>query len=609
MNNELFNNTRKNTEMSFNISIFNFFMNKYLDTDMTSYTSDEGEKIFDFIKLSKDNASEMNIDDYKKLINKVIDRVTRLYLFKGKKFDKKEVSERIIKSFNSRDKLLTFNTEDLYDKPVKGEKSILLYFDISGKDIVNVLNRIIREFDLLELAYDITIPSYKQMGTGHTDAITIATSPEEYKRVVEVLEKVKEETKEFINDNDYARDNWFGVNTIKDGKKADQVIGASFIKAIDTTINELADSYSDILIDEKSISDYLASETNKDLARQTVYKKLLEKDEALGNKVYELVLLDMKELGLDPDNMFVFDTVNEQLDSLYGKVDELQETKVEEAPTEEENEPKVEETSTEEKTEEQVFDELLSKLEMPSTEEKDIEQTKEIPKITEEVKTEPVVEEVKNTIKEENIEVSPESDIAPLTKEEEIVNDTITQIGEEVSEMITTPVQENVAQTIANLTPEEKVSMANAIDQTQETLEIESKYEGLLDGVEGWSFESLVKDTDGNQITLLEYLEKNNALTKVPFNSLVSLLDGTTVDGKQVTGKKFISKYVLDSLKLNESTPDTLGGLTLEEIMEKYIEKIELPEYGVIYPEGLTAPVKKDKNSLLKKLFKSKRES
>ena len=50
-----------------------------------------------------------------------------------------------------------------------------------------------------------------------------------------------------------------------------------------------------------------------------------------------------------------------------------------------------------------------------------------------------------------------------------------------------------------------------------------------------------------------------------------------------------------------------LCGLTIEDIMEKYIEKIELPEYGVIYPEGLTMPKKKDKNGLIKKLFNNKR--
>ena len=623
MDNELFNSVRKNTEMSFNRSIFDFFMNKYLDKDMTSYSTNDGEKLFDFIKINTENASPMNLEDYKELINKIIERTTRLYIFKGEAFDKKAVTERIVKSLNSVNKKLSFNTAALYEKPVEGDKSILLYFDIAGKDVIKVLNRIIKELDLFEVAYDITIPSFKQMEVGHTDAITIATSPEGYKKVVEVLERVKDDTKEYVKDNDYARDNWFGVNTVKDGKTADQVIGTAFIKALDTTLSELADSYPDIQIDGKSISEYLTNESNKDLGRQTVYKKILEIDNTIGDKVYELVLLDIKELGLDPDNVFVFDTVNEKLDSLYGPV------KVSEVNEEVKNDEQigdklgafVDSLDEQQKADQKVFDEILNKLELPDDGMKlqVTEPTKEIPPITDDMlasapKAEPidvsnVVPEIDaqvNTIKEE-AEVSPSHDVEPMSVEEEIVDNTMNKVGEEVNTIIKNPVQASVAKSIADLTPEEKVSMAKAIDDTQETLEIENKYLGLLDGVEGWTFDSKVKDVDGNPITLLEYLEKNDTLKKVPFNSLVSLLDGTTEDGKEVTGKKFISKYVLDSLRLNESSPDSLGGLTLEEIMEKYIEKIELPEYGVIYPEGLTTPVKKDKDGLIKRLFKNKR--
>jgi hypothetical protein len=186
-------------------------------------------------------------------------------------------------------------------------------------------------------------------------------------------------------------------------------------------------------------------------------------------------------------------------------------------------------------------------------------------------------------------------------------------VGDEVKQMIKdensnqpslNEQQMLLANTIVALTPDEKKSMAAAIDQAQVKLERENRYMGLLDGVEDWTFDSVVKDENGSDITLLDFLDKNNTLDKIPFNSEVTLLDSTTEDGLSVSGKKFISKYVLDSLKLNQTNPVSPGGLTLEEIMEKYIEKIEVPEIGIIYPEGLTAPVKK--GSLLKRFFKGR---
>ena len=39
--------------------------------------------------------------------------------------------------------------------------------------------------------------------------------------------------------------------------------------------------------------------------------------------------------------------------------------------------------------------------------------------------------------------------------------------------------------------------------------------------------------------------------------------------------------------------------------MEKYVEKVEVPEVGVIYPEGLTSPNKK-KESFLAKILKGR---
>ena len=190
----------------------------------------------------------------------------------------------------------------------------------------------------------------------------------------------------------------------------------------------------------------------------------------------------------------------------------------------------------------------------------------------------------------------------------DIVADTMELVGKEVQQMVkgTTPISESkmlLSDTIVALSPEEKKSMADAIDQTQVNLERENNYLGLLDGVEGWTFDSKVKDVDGNDITLLDFLDNNNTLTKIPFDSVVTLLDTTTEDGVSVSGKKFISKYVLDSLKLNQTNPVSPGGLTLEEIMEKYIEKIETKDMGIIYPEGLTAPVRSSE-SIIKRFLK-----
>ncbi len=50
VNNDVINNIRRNIKMSFNKKIFDFFMNKYLSQDMNTYSSNDGEKIFDFFR-------------------------------------------------------------------------------------------------------------------------------------------------------------------------------------------------------------------------------------------------------------------------------------------------------------------------------------------------------------------------------------------------------------------------------------------------------------------------------------------------------------------------------------------------------------------------------
>ena len=587
INSELVNNTRENTKMSFNKKIFDFFMNEYINQDMNSYSSNNGEALFDFIRINGSNASSMNQEDYKKLILKLINQSIEVSKQNGTHLTTQALTAKLLTGLQRRAGRLTFDSEELFGIKVDGEKNIFFYLDVDGKDIIGVLNDIIDQMDNKGIAYDITIPNAPEIVRGHTDAITIAVSPESYMSTVEALENVSQENKDKAKDNDYARNNWFGVNTVVDGIPADELIGKLFIQAMNEVLAEESTKYPDLLVDGESVGTLIQGSVNKDESRQHSYNEILKLDNTIGDKIYNRILLLIKQNGLDPDNMFVYNIINDELDKLYGKnIEENQE--VVEQPQEQE----VEEVPLG-----QAIDDFVKSLD----EEKAKEEQPAV-KLTEED-----INKIDSQIEQSPYEEAPKQVEQPQSAND-IVADTMEMVGKEVQQMVkgTTPISESkmlLSDTIVALSPEEKKSMADAIDQTQVNLERENNYLGLLDGVEGWTFDSKVKDVDGKDITLLDFLDNNNTLTKIPFDSVVTLLDTTTEDGVSVSGKKFISKYVLDSLKLNQTNPVSPGGLTLEEIMEKYIEKIETKDMGIIYPEGLTAPVRSSE-SIIKRFLK-----
>ena len=197
------NNIRENTKMSFNRGIFDFFMNKYLAQDMSTYSSKDGESLFDFIKIDILNASQMNMDDYKALIVKLINASIENYKKKGETFNKDIVVKKIISALNSRTNRLTFSSEELFDNKIDGEKNILIYIDVKGEDIIKLVDSIIDKFTVKNVAYDIITPSFTEMGKGHTDAICIKTSAEELEKVIIILNELEPIIKPKANENDY----------------------------------------------------------------------------------------------------------------------------------------------------------------------------------------------------------------------------------------------------------------------------------------------------------------------------------------------------------------------------------------------------------------------
>ena len=599
VNSELINNIRENTKMSFNKKIFDFFMNEYLKQDMNAYSSKDGEALFDLIRINGENASNMNPKEYQELLLRLINKSIEYVNANDIKTNTQELTAKLLTGLKRREGRLTFDSEELFNKKMEGEKNIFFYIDVDGKDIISILNDIIDKMTDKDIAYDITIPTPDEIVKGHTDAITIAVSPESYMYIVEALENVSKENKEKVKDNDYARNNWFGVNTVLDGIPADVLIGKLFIQAMNEVLSEEGTKYPDLMVDGESIESLIKGSVNKDESRQHAYNEIIKLDSTIGDKIYNKILSLMNENGLNPDNMYVYNSINDKLDKLYGQHEEKEDIASE----------VVQDTETKEVPLEEAVDAYAKTLN------EDKFATAEMKKIDLNVDASEVEKVSKNLEPQtvEQAEYVPTVEIQPQTESETIVSDTMQIVGDEVKQMIkdenpNQPLlneqQMLLSNTIVALTPEEKKSMAAAIDQAQVKLERENRYMGLLDGVEGWTFDSVVKDENGSDITLLDFLDKNNTLDKIPFNSEVTLLDSTTEDGLSVSGKKFISKYVLDSLKLNQTNPVSPGGLTLEEIMEKYIEKIEVPEIGITYPEGLTSPVKK--GSLLKRFFKGR---
>ena len=136
INNDVINNIRRNIKMSFNKKIFDFFMNKYLSQDMNTYSSNEGEKIFDFIRLNSENSSPLNQNDYKELIMILINRSIAEAQKNGVQITTTELTAKLLTGLKKREGRLTFDSEDLFGNKIDGDKNIFFYIDIDGENIV-----------------------------------------------------------------------------------------------------------------------------------------------------------------------------------------------------------------------------------------------------------------------------------------------------------------------------------------------------------------------------------------------------------------------------------------------------------------------------------------
>ena len=230
-----------------------------------------------------------------------------------------------------------------------------------------------------------------------------------------------------------------------------------FIQAMDEEIAKSKEQHTDVAIEEND---------KKDLYRKNAYNELIKVDPTLGDNIFNRLLVLIKENGLDINNMYMFNDINEKLNSLY-KLKSLDDT----VPL-----PDINRNITA----------PVTKEELDVT--PDVQQSVPVADVEVDYKT---------------IEIADPEEVSAIKEPDKIVNDTMELVAEEVRDIVNEENKQPVdskSESITPLTTNEKISMAEAIDKVQENLEIENKYLGLLDGVEGWTFDSPVRDIDGNNI-------------------------------------------------------------------------------------------------------------
>ena len=544
-----------------------YILNVYVDSQGSD--TKDGKDLISLFNVDTSSAGMTNYDDYKKFVDGTIYKnflIDRKYAkeFLSKTTDEERLAfiskvQDEIHSLVSVPGFVVFDTSVLKgDEPIEIEHQFDL--NVDAENIYAVMASIYNTARANDV--NVFLSTRKVVGNvkeGYNDTITIGASTPELDSVLRVLASLPEEIKAMIK-----RPCQFG--TIIDGIlgytafdqertiSARGMVGKSIIETIDTIIKEVAEKHEDF----KVYADSLANGEDKDQVRATALNIIREIEPEVYGSLINRIKDNISLEGINPNYLFMTDTVSINLHNTYGSIIDTEEVNIEETPAFENAAEEV--LVAEEPIQEVVVEEAPVVLETVET----IEPS-EIPEVNvEELFTSIAPEEtvdVKDVL-EGKVELEPSEGIVTAVQDIELTDQEIEAVAEAA-------VVEDMVEAIEKPITEDNRTVYLGMGITEEYLN------------------TAVVDKAGNSITLYEYLESNDTLNKIAPDSVVTLgYDLPNHEaGKEMTGAAFINDVIVQyAIKLGE--------VSVDDLIEKYDVKV-----GKVEPK---------KQSFLGKIFGKK---
>ena len=312
-------------------------LTKYENFDFSNATTNNGSKLSVIDSIDTTNITEVDVKPYVDYINKDV----RLSYIRSKDAEYKimlsapEEVKKIASDINkvlksnlySRPDSTTITSKLLLDNPQTEEPIHLLIINTDSSNIFSIVNSLINDFTKLEIPFDIEFPKKNNFAEGKTESIKLRVTTSDLEDTIKAIARVHEVYKDKMKKPNMFNANvqdYIGYDSLIDvnGTRTSDLLGTAIVKAIDSTLVELAKEES---FDGASVVDYIKNAENKDLARQRVIKTVKEKYPNIIDPVLQNTKEAIKTEGLavDIDNVYTSKRASDELNEKYGVLEDV----------------------------------------------------------------------------------------------------------------------------------------------------------------------------------------------------------------------------------------------------------------------------------------------
>ena len=328
---------RKSLRVDLSRDLVQKILAKYENFDFSNASTNNGSKLSVIDSINTENINNVDykpITDYfdKKIREEYLtNRGVKDRLYLSSQETLKNLANDVLKVMDqnlfSRPNSITVTSKLLLDKPQSGDAIHLLTINTNSSDIFSIAKSLINDFSKYGIPFDIEFPGVMNLAEGQTEAIKLHVTTNDLEDTIKGIARISESYK-----GKFKKPNMFNIN-VKDmigydslidaeGTRVSDLLGTAIIKALDTTIVELAKENT---FDGLSVVDYLKNAENKDLARQRVIKTVKEKFPNITDPVLQntIQVIKNENIEVDIENIYTSSKAQDELNNKYGVLEDF----------------------------------------------------------------------------------------------------------------------------------------------------------------------------------------------------------------------------------------------------------------------------------------------
>lgn len=295
----------------YDVSFYEFLMDKYLSQDMTEFDSSRGINLLESINKDIKNVGKVNADDKKAFFQVLVSDYQKL----GGNY------QDLLKSIN-RENGIVVDSSILYGIKEMYSRKHMFILNVGATNLYVVLKSLYEEFKMNKLPLLAKIPKVKEQELGFSNAIVVYSSTEKLKETLDVLNGVAIKYDEFVNKPGELvislNDN-IGYQSITNGSTQYlSLICETFILGIDAAIQKYSIDNPKTLIAGQKLDSYLKNPDKVDIKRKNILLTILKSNHEFINNIIKQVHERMILYGIDYNYLFAsFNTIME-IKNYYG---------------------------------------------------------------------------------------------------------------------------------------------------------------------------------------------------------------------------------------------------------------------------------------------------